>query len=109
MMSSLQRQSWHGDFFAYTVLTATALLPLISPLQDTVGEWSWLQTQMTHYEGVTGLTEAYPGHFEAATGGHVTAEHVSLRWLLLPASSSCMHAPLVLGNEAELQPMYCHS
>lgn len=51
-------------------------LALCLALQDTVGQSTWLQTQMTHYEGVTGLTEAYPGHFEAATGGHVKAEHV---------------------------------
>lgn len=56
---------------------AALLQPLrdLGTLQDTVGQSTWLQTQMTHYEGVTGLTEAYPGHFEAATGGHVKAEH----------------------------------
>jgi hypothetical protein len=45
-------------------------------LQDSVGKNSWLQTQFTHYDGITALVKAFPLHYEAWTGGHVAADKV---------------------------------
>lgn len=55
---------------------AALLQPLrdLGPIQDTVGNSTWLQTQMTHMAGVTGVTKAFPVHYEVPVGGHVTAE-----------------------------------
>jgi hypothetical protein len=47
-----------------------------APLQDTVGQASWLQTQSTHLEGVTGLKAAFPVHYEACRCGHMSGEQV---------------------------------
>ncbi|EFN59850.1 hypothetical protein CHLNCDRAFT_133629 [Chlorella variabilis] len=48
----------------------------LGPIQasDSVGRSSWHQTQLTHYEAVTGLAQAFPVHYEAWSGGHVAAE-----------------------------------
>lgn len=50
--------------------------PAPGPAQDSVGRSSWHQTQLTHYEAVTGLAQAFPVHYEAWSGGHVAAEKV---------------------------------
>jgi hypothetical protein len=59
--------------------TARFVLHVCTALQDTVGNSTWLQTQMTHMAGVTGVTKAFPVHYEVPVGGHVTAEQVRRR------------------------------
>lgn len=46
-----------------------------------MGQASWLQTQRTHLEGVTGLADAFPVHFEACRAGHMSGEQVCARGL----------------------------
>lgn len=65
-----------------TQMISPALLPTPHSLaeQDTVGTSSWAATQRTHEPAFAALARAVPRHYEAWSGGMVSAESVSSGW-----------------------------
>lgn len=69
---------------------AALIKPLrgLGPVQDTVGQNTWRQTQSTHGPAIAGLQAAFPVHYEKWCGGHIAAERcASSNPVLLPITN----------------------